>query len=745
MAIRCIPTTKEVEELARKLQGETVASVKALIALWQEKNNKDIDTFPTAKELNDFRAIQRKSTTGVNSYSGYIEPEENTIFVFGSNPEGRHGAGAAKVAREKFGAVYGQGEGLQGNAYALPTKDLRVKENNGLRSISTEQIVENIRKMYQVARENPDKQFKVAYTHGLNEKSLNGYTGEEMINMFLEAGDIPANVYFSDKWVNSGKFASEKETTSFREDLAKVSQTFTPIERKNRVNLITRLFSNKVTSALEIMKSNLNKRIEAATSYEQQRELIDDMTKLTRPQVIRRLGPSNIFKKVRQTFSAYTEATQEERVELELANINADPKAARLSDEQKLKAAQMKADRQYKSFMKILDNFQALAEEASANFSLTEGVVMDIRNDYNLDEDTNTDAVDEEGNSIDDSAENKEENYKDGWMTNVREVASYSSLSNRVRNIIRQIPRLNRRGTYDYDDLGYEQYLEPSYVHSELIQGLRDMVDARDMIPMLNKLASRKPWARQILQKVESDNQVFTAFYRAYRKDYLSYWIQKRKAIGDGSFKTETMSINKAEGTAHYFDEWRDNYEFGNILDSDSLYDKNGDIHLSKAKTGLEIVNNILSQFSRVDREDEIRLSNDTKVNDDLMKALNMLGISIGKQTLQESLNYAIDNTSYPVAIRQVLEALRTIYYDLNKGNDKVTDGQPADLVNIYGSQFNSIAEVFNFVDEDTVESSVRQGDKTRYAHVNPSYLTTLLKKLRREGLKSLLMQNMVL
>jgi hypothetical protein len=41
-----------------------------------------------------------------------IEPDENTIFVFGSNPEGRHGSGAAKVAKDKFGAVYGQGEGL---------------------------------------------------------------------------------------------------------------------------------------------------------------------------------------------------------------------------------------------------------------------------------------------------------------------------------------------------------------------------------------------------------------------------------------------------------------------------------------------------------------------------------------------------------------------------------------------------------------------------------------------------------
>ena len=67
--------------------------------------------------------------TSVSSYTGDVTPDANTIFVFGSNPEGRHGAGAARVAREQFGAIYGQGEGLQGNAYALPTKDLRVTEN----------------------------------------------------------------------------------------------------------------------------------------------------------------------------------------------------------------------------------------------------------------------------------------------------------------------------------------------------------------------------------------------------------------------------------------------------------------------------------------------------------------------------------------------------------------------------------------------------------------------------------------
>lgn len=43
------------------------------------------------------------------------------IFVFGSNLEGRHSGGAARVARQRFGAIMGQGVGLQGQSYAIPT------------------------------------------------------------------------------------------------------------------------------------------------------------------------------------------------------------------------------------------------------------------------------------------------------------------------------------------------------------------------------------------------------------------------------------------------------------------------------------------------------------------------------------------------------------------------------------------------------------------------------------------------
>lgn len=138
-------------------------------------------------------------------YVGNITPSQDTIFVFGSKPEGIHGAGAAAVAVRHFGAIYGIGEGLQGQSYALPTKGLRVLENNGLRSISPQNITAAVRRMYEVARKNQDKNFKIAFRN-TDEVTLNGYSGWEMIDIFLAAGPMPENVWVSEEWFNTGKF-----------------------------------------------------------------------------------------------------------------------------------------------------------------------------------------------------------------------------------------------------------------------------------------------------------------------------------------------------------------------------------------------------------------------------------------------------------------------------------------------------------------------------------------------------------
>lgn len=143
-------------------------------------------------------------------YSGNITPEQGTIFVFGSNPEGRHGAGSAAVAVKFFGAQYGNGEGIQGNAYALPTTELRTEmQAPGYRqSIPEKQIEKSISRLYDFAEKHPNYNFKVAYRSGANERTLCGYSGAELMDMFKNVaqrfGDYPDNIWFSQEWADSG-------------------------------------------------------------------------------------------------------------------------------------------------------------------------------------------------------------------------------------------------------------------------------------------------------------------------------------------------------------------------------------------------------------------------------------------------------------------------------------------------------------------------------------------------------------
>lgn len=142
-------------------------------------------------------------------YKGNIIPELNTIFVFGSNTEGRHGSGSAKVAVEQFGATYGKDEGLQGNAYALPTTELQIhyQEQRLKQSLPAERIILYIKRLYKQCLLNPELNFKVAYRNKPNEVTRCGYSGEQLMTFFKAAKekfDYPNNLWFSEEWANSG-------------------------------------------------------------------------------------------------------------------------------------------------------------------------------------------------------------------------------------------------------------------------------------------------------------------------------------------------------------------------------------------------------------------------------------------------------------------------------------------------------------------------------------------------------------
>lgn len=131
----------------------------------------------------------------MKTYKGLITKlPENGIFVFGSNTQGRHGKGAAKVARNKFGAIYGQASGLQNKSYAIITKDLTKLHTP---NISRDYIKSEIRKLYSFANCNPNLEFYIAYSG--TGHNLNGYSNEEMAEMF-SCWTIPENIIFEEEF-----------------------------------------------------------------------------------------------------------------------------------------------------------------------------------------------------------------------------------------------------------------------------------------------------------------------------------------------------------------------------------------------------------------------------------------------------------------------------------------------------------------------------------------------------------------
>lgn len=547
----------------------------------------------------------------------------------------------------------------------------------------------------------------------------------------------------------SSPFGTPKVTSV--EEQQKVDLLFDPRTRRDRVTLIARFFSNEVDNALQEITDSLKRRINDVSGVEKE-ELQTELNSLDRFSAIEKYTPAGIFKRVANIFNSYVQDTEEGRVQQELNKINADENALieageineseRFPYEEKLEAAKKKAAYKNQEYKKIVDDpyvYKALAEEASTLLVMTEGIR--INPNYIAPADANLNDDDPNGNSeIDDETEDwrQEEAYKDGWMTNFRQVSSHESLSQTVRKVIRQIPRLDYEGLYEEDDLGFIRYLDPDYVHATLIDKLRDMINSDDMIPLLKDVARIKPWVNQVIEEITSNETLFSQFYQDFRKDFESYWVQKKKMMPDGTFKMETVVVNKPEGIGYLLDAWRDNYENGIQLDNDSIYGKNSKINKDNAAKGLQWTGVLNNMFQNLDTDARLQLLEREDVWNTIMKLLHMLGIDANPSVLKSALTNikTTPGITFTDPIMLLLSQLNIMFRGISKGEIKSEtreDGSEkrGDLINTFSSAYNTIANMMAEVTEDAIESSVRENDKSYYSHITPNYLGKLIKNLK--------------
>ena len=100
--------------------------------------------------------------------------KEGEVFVFGSNAHGLHFGGAARVAVNRFGALMGQGEGLQGQSYAIPTME------------GPESMKQAVERFCAFAQEHPELTFLVTAIGC----GIAGYTPQDVAPLFQEAARL---------------------------------------------------------------------------------------------------------------------------------------------------------------------------------------------------------------------------------------------------------------------------------------------------------------------------------------------------------------------------------------------------------------------------------------------------------------------------------------------------------------------------------------------------------------------------
>ena len=123
----------------------------------------------------------------------------NEVFVFGSNKAGNHAGGAARIAVEKFGAIEGQGEGMQGQSYAIPTLD------EEMRKVSTDELLRSVRNFADYTLRNLDQTFYVTKIGC----GIAGFSVDEIAEVFKK-------VSFGDNVLLPQEFGEEKHIEGFK-------------------------------------------------------------------------------------------------------------------------------------------------------------------------------------------------------------------------------------------------------------------------------------------------------------------------------------------------------------------------------------------------------------------------------------------------------------------------------------------------------------------------------------------------
>jgi hypothetical protein len=510
---------------------------------------------------------------------------------------------------------------------------------------------------------------------------------------------------------------TSKVNSSQNSNYTRLRQIYNSTILNYRINDIAQEFSKQVSKALrsELRKaqSYYNLAIQKGDKEAAQKAL-DKINEYNSPEgrqsIIRDLTLKKIFDSIKKH---YQECAEEDWTE----------------DYGKERGTYM-----HNEYLKILDNFDALVEEACNIISKRE--FFNVKLSYITDSegqrvlDGNLEKTDSEQFAEDEDNEDNEDGSKvtaNGWDFKVRFVDPYTTQSNTIRNIISTIKKVNYKGQFVTDDLGNIQTLNSEWVDQCLRSGMKDMIDSEDFnvkdsndewqFPALEAMLPKYPWVSQIIEELRKKPELLGGFYSNYRQDHIHYAGQ---AVNDSGVVVP-IDFNKPVAEESLFNEAYNNYKEAYRLDDLSVYNTDGTLNVANAAKGESIISNN-NMYPSI-REGEIDI--DYQVPR-ISQVLRMLGFNIDNDYIERLLNTETGVQS----ITKVLEDARSIFAGIKDVKGEI------DLIDNFKQYYTDIAQILGTVGEGETVTSFRDTTtkKDRNSYSGPNYMGTIIKQIKRDG-----------
>jgi hypothetical protein len=658
------------------------------------------------------------------TYTGKITSlSENQVFVFGSNTEGRHGAGAAKVAVDNFGAIYRQAEGPQGKSFAIITKDLTIDDKKNP-SRTPEQIKEQIHKLYEYAKQNLDKEFLVAYSK--DGKNLNYYSSEAMAEMFASE-EIPSNIVFEEGF-NELVTANETkpqntvetkpvETESTNEDGEQKPMTIDEKHHQMSIELKSKLDN--------LMNSDLLTVTEIRAIAEDIAYFISDTISDLHD------NPEKVYENFpdKRTLDENGNWSEENRnrdlnrvrmmTRLELVNFIAPNNLLNLC----MKTFNQSMNLQVaKKVRFIKSNWGAFMKLGATIFSTLEK--------FNIGENT-AEAVNDDINSADPNAENNEDeikelegNLQEHWQTEFRTQKTVDKMSQMMKQAIRGLLDVDLAGNPKLNEFGRPKRVNFKDAVNSITYWVNGATDLQDMIDKLNEMSHEHPWLKPLITRLSDESgkeyafqsQFFTVFNLAQQLYSVAENI-------DGKFSAKPVNLTPA------LKEATDAISILYRMNIHPLF-TNGSVNITKMKE-LVSLQKELAQVTKVTPE------NEKAIADKLAQVYNLLGHLVTSEDVAKVLNTRLLNN----AVKKLESIITTTRENYNKPSYAPFTYQGDGNISSY------VKEMIRPLVKDreaTIEKSTYSDGKMHQTFVSHSYMTKLMDKfaLKGEKFKEFILKN---